>query len=254
MWSLDVDPAETRLATGSADAELRIYQINAGGEEDADQAAPGGAEAAAATARGGGPGQPAAAAAAGQQAAAGSGGGGTSSTSSFLTPMGSVRRQSGDRVETVRYDSVPGARGGVLLTCQSAGKVTEVYRVRSQAEAAKKMKRRRKRKREKAEKRAAAEGGAAEEEGAGAEVCALLAGSSLACLARRVMSCTASLSHAPTCCYSLPACDASQASAGLLLPAKRLQPLLHPPISSQAFIKSNSCLLLLLPSPDAGGA
>jgi U3 small nucleolar RNA-associated protein 12 len=170
VWSLDVDPGETRLATGSADAELRIYQINAGGEEVGEEAA------AAATARGGGPGQPAAAAAAAAAQQAAGGISSTSSTSSFLTPMGSVRRQSGDRVETVRYDIVPGARGGVLLTCQSAGKVTEVYRVRSQAEAAKKMKRRCKRKREKADKRAAAEGDAAEEEARAAEVCACLAG------------------------------------------------------------------------------
>lgn len=154
MWSLDVDPSETRLATGSSDAELRVYQINAEVDEDGDDVAMTDA--------------PGAAAGAGQQAA-GQGGGRAAAGSSFLAPMGSVRRQAGERAETVRYASVPGPHGGVLLTCQSAGKVTEVYRVRSEAEAAKKMKRRRKRRREKAEKRekAAAAGGQAPEEEAG---------------------------------------------------------------------------------------
>ena len=33
MWSLDVDPAERRVATGSADNELRLYSVaNAGAE------------------------------------------------------------------------------------------------------------------------------------------------------------------------------------------------------------------------------
>jgi hypothetical protein len=28
VWGLDVDPAQQRLATGSADAELRLYSIH----------------------------------------------------------------------------------------------------------------------------------------------------------------------------------------------------------------------------------
>ena len=137
VWTLDVDPSETRLATGSSDAELRIYEINAGGGE---------------VARGGEPGQAAAAADGQQQGQAG----GATSGSDFLIPMGSLRRQAPDRAETLRYASLPGAHGGVLLACQSAGKVAEVYRVRSEAEAVKKMKRRRRRRREKLEKKAAA--------------------------------------------------------------------------------------------------
>lgn len=39
VWSLDVDPSETRLATGSSDAELRVYQINAEVDEDGDDVA-----------------------------------------------------------------------------------------------------------------------------------------------------------------------------------------------------------------------
>lgn len=144
-----MDPSETRLATGSSDAELRVYAINAeGGEAERGGAPPGDADAA------GGE----------QQQDGGSGG---SKGSDFLVPMGSVRRQTHERAETVRWASVPGARGGVLLTCQTAGKVTEVYRLRSAAEAAKKMKRRRKRRREKLEKKAGGkEGGEAGEDGA----------------------------------------------------------------------------------------
>ncbi len=155
VWSLDVDPSETRLATGCSDNELRVFAINASDEDEEQQGAAHTAAAAAAGDEGeeGGKGtqQPGPAASRGAD---------------FLVPMGSVRRQATDRAETVRYTSVPGAHGGVLLTCQSAGKVTEVFRVRSAAEAARKMKRRRRRKREKAEKKARA--GEGEEEAAAA--------------------------------------------------------------------------------------
>ncbi|KAL4458578.1 hypothetical protein ABPG75_013443 [Micractinium tetrahymenae] len=164
VWSLDVDPSETRLATGCADSELRVFAINAGDEEEEQGAGQGSAAAAEAAAgedgeEGHRPQQP------GQAAAAAA-----SRGADFLVPMGSVRRQATDRAETVRYASVPGAHGGVLLTCQSAGKVTEVFRVRSAAEAARKMKRRRRRKREKAEKKARA--GEGEEEAAAAAAAA----------------------------------------------------------------------------------
>ncbi|KAL4429403.1 hypothetical protein ABPG77_005177 [Micractinium sp. CCAP 211/92] len=152
VWSLDVDPSETRLATGCSDNELRVFAINASDEDEEQQGAAHTAAAAAAGDEGeeGGKGtqQPGPAASRGAD---------------FLVPMGSVRRQATDRAETVRYTSVPGAHGGVLLTCQSAGKVTEVFRVRSAAEAARKMKRRRRRKREKAEKKARAGEGEDEE-------------------------------------------------------------------------------------------
>lgn len=134
MWTIDVDSSESRLATGSADSELRLYAI-----QDPDSGRPAGGDS---IARGSG------------------GGGGTESGEAprqFLVEMGSVKRQAGERAATVRFSTAAGAVGGevggVLLTCQSAGKVVEVYRLRSAAEAAKKLKRRKKRKREKQDKR-----------------------------------------------------------------------------------------------------
>ena len=104
VWALDVDPGETRLATGSADAELRVYAIG-GGEGRGAEGEQEGA----------------------QEGAAAPGGG------EYLTPMGCLRRQTADRAEMLRYGV--GAGGTLLLTCQSAGKVAEVYRVRGAAEA-----------------------------------------------------------------------------------------------------------------------
>lgn len=154
-----MDPAETRLATGCSDAELRVYAIGAADDDEGEEQQ----GALAGTAAGEEEEQGQRAQQAGLAAAASRG-------ADFLVPMGSVRRQATDRAETVRYASVPGAHGGVLLTCQSAGKVTEVFRVRSAAEAARKMKRRRRRKREKAEKKARAGEGEEEAAAAGGEV------------------------------------------------------------------------------------
>lgn len=61
-----------------------------------------------------------------------------------LTPMGAVTRMAPERAANVRFST----EGG-LLGVQSSGRAVELYRVRTQAEAAKHMKRRRKRKREK---------------------------------------------------------------------------------------------------------
>jgi U3 small nucleolar RNA-associated protein 12 len=95
-------------------------------------------------------------------------------TGAVLKPMGWVRRSTGERAGMVRYLPDP---AGTLLMCQAAGKVTDVWRVRSEGEAAKKLKRRRKRRKEKAgqkepverpvwevEDLEAGEGGAVEEE------------------------------------------------------------------------------------------
>ena len=126
VWTLDVDPSGTRLATGSSDAELRLYRINADGDA-------GGVE------------------------EGGDGAGAGIAGAATLVPMGSVRRQTGERAATLRFSAGGAATGGggVLLTCQAAGKVVEVYRLRDDAEAAKKLKRRAKRRREKATKQAA---------------------------------------------------------------------------------------------------
>ena len=65
----------------------------------------------------------------------------------ILSAMGSVRRATNERVATLRYGRTP--EGGGVVMCQGAGKVTEVWRVRSEVEAQKRLKRRRKRRREK---------------------------------------------------------------------------------------------------------
>ena len=148
VWSLDVDPVETRLAVASSDSELRLYAIaGASGSSSGEDGAAAAAES--------------------------SGGGGSSAAGAtdFLVPMGSVRRQATDRAQTLRYSSGGGGGGSggladaTLLTCQAAGKVVEVFRVRSEAEARKRLKRRLRRKREKA----AAKGGAAGGGGEGSE-------------------------------------------------------------------------------------
>lgn len=123
VWALDVDPSKTRLAVGSADAELRVYAVDA--EAPAD----------------------------------------------VLYEMGSVRRAAPERAATVRYSRAPD--GSALLVCQGAGKVIEVWRVRSENEAQKRLKRRRKRRKEKGRGKKDAEEGegeGGEENGAEEEV------------------------------------------------------------------------------------
>eukprot|EP00887_Chlorella_sp_A99_P006380 scaffold3.g6380.t1 len=133
VWSLDVDPSQSRLATASSDGQLRVYEIRHAGQD----------------------------------------GGAGARARDLLVPMGSVRRQAMERAQTLRYSAPPGAgaaaagggggdggegpsasggpglAGAVLLTCQAAGKVVEVFRVRGDAEARRRLKRRLKRKREK---------------------------------------------------------------------------------------------------------
>ena len=113
VWTLDVDPSETRLATGSADGELRLYRIVAEGE---------GAE------EGSG-------AAAAEQGAEGDAA--ARRRGETLLPLGSVRRQAPERAALVRFSCAGGgskgaaaaaeggggSAAGALLTCQSAGKV-----------------------------------------------------------------------------------------------------------------------------------
>lgn len=65
----------------------------------------------------------------------------------ILIPLGSIKRQSNNRVSSIKFSA-----NGSLLGCQDAGKVVEIYRVRDESEALKKAKRRKKRKREKATK------------------------------------------------------------------------------------------------------
>lgn len=65
----------------------------------------------------------------------------------ILLPLGTIKRQTTDRVSVLKFNHT-----GTLLGCQSAGKIIELYRVRDESEALKKAKRRKKRIREKAAK------------------------------------------------------------------------------------------------------
>ena len=65
----------------------------------------------------------------------------------ILQEMGSVKSTATERAGTVRYARA--SDGAALLMRQGVGKVTEVWRVRSDAEAQKRLKRRRKRRKEK---------------------------------------------------------------------------------------------------------
>ena len=120
VWSLDVDPLEQRLVTGSTDHEIRVYSINVPEEEGEEEAGVGvGVESKK-----------------------------RKKVTECLQPMGSIKRQSGDRVSRLRYDEVGG-----FLACQGAGKSIELFRVRGEAEAKKKLKRRKKRRKEKLSKK-----------------------------------------------------------------------------------------------------
>lgn len=112
IWSLDVDPSESHLVTGSADLELRVYSVNGEmGEETEGEAHV------------------------------------KVNNANVLRHIGDLKRQTNDRVVTVRFNNT-----GSLLGCQVAGKLLEMYKVRDEAEALKKAKRRRRRKREKIQK------------------------------------------------------------------------------------------------------
>ena len=189
VWTLDIDPSETRLATGSADGELRLYAITPGESPPSTlsplwawprccvQSAGAGSlrsrpgvslrsapplashSACAPSALLGfgtdwAPSGPCAA----RLRAADAG-------SDALRPMGSVRRVASDRAALLRYSAAPAGGvsggGGLLLTCQSSGRATEVFKVRDEAEATRRLKRRRRRRREKAGKEAGKEAGKA---------------------------------------------------------------------------------------------
>jgi U3 small nucleolar RNA-associated protein 12 len=101
----------SRLITGSTDGEIRVWAI-----VDADSAGPAQLEAA--------------------QAAEG--------VPVVFVPLGSVARQSRERVVTLAIGC-----GGRLLACHAADKAVEFFRFRTEAEIAKRIKRRSKREREK---------------------------------------------------------------------------------------------------------
>ncbi|KAL0021070.1 hypothetical protein WJX79_008561 [Trebouxia sp. C0005] len=109
VWALALDATQSRLVTGSADVDLQVYEVLS--HE-----------------------------AAGKEA-------GISGQHDTLKSMGSIRRQSTDRVTRLSFDQ-PGA----TLACQTTGKLLDFFKVRSESEAQEHMRRRRKRKREKISK------------------------------------------------------------------------------------------------------
>jgi U3 small nucleolar RNA-associated protein 12 len=120
VWTIDVDPKEERVATGAADGELRLFRV-VGSRGRGGETGELNVEEVKEVLQ---PGQ-------------------------VLVSMGSVRRQSTDRAALVRFCK---SRSGLLLACQAAGKLLEVFRIRSEAEAQRHLKRRRKRRREKQQK------------------------------------------------------------------------------------------------------
>ncbi|EFJ52522.1 hypothetical protein VOLCADRAFT_79148 [Volvox carteri f. nagariensis] len=122
VWSLDVNPAGTRLATGSTDNEIRVF--------------------AAVEVTGGG----------GAPAAGGAAPGREDRDHIVLVAMGSVRRGAAahERVAMLRFSG-----DGEWLGVQAAGKGLELFRVRDEDEARKKLKRRKRRRKEKVAKKAA---------------------------------------------------------------------------------------------------
>jgi len=137
VWALAVDPQERRLVTGSVDQQLRVYTI--ANETN----------------------QPSAVSTNTLISAVGPSQGAGSDVSSenqtdVLALLGSIQRQTADRVVTLEYDEA-----GEMLGCHAANKSVELYRVRDEVEAQKRVKRRKKRQREKAKMK---EGGKEQEE------------------------------------------------------------------------------------------
>lgn len=112
IWSIDVDPEEKYLVTGSADPELRFYRIKNEKLLDTQRID----------------------------------NSGDSSTNKWevLKQFGEIHRQSKERVATVRFN-----KSGDLLACQVAGKVVEIFHVLDEVESKRKAKRRIQRKKEK---------------------------------------------------------------------------------------------------------
>jgi hypothetical protein len=118
VWALAVDAAERRLVTGSVDNQLRVYALDAPPTEQRTSVAEGAV-------------------------------GGTSVAEEevrVVTLLGTVTRVSSERVASLDFDAA-----GSMLGVLGAGKALEVYKVRSEAEVQKKLKRRKKRQREKGE-------------------------------------------------------------------------------------------------------
>ncbi|KAL4186995.1 hypothetical protein AMTRI_Chr09g16650 [Amborella trichopoda] len=122
IWSLDADPEEHYLVTGSSDLELRFYKICQNMENGSlHDVKPN------ITVGDGDPGP---------------------SKWDILRHFGEIQRQSKDRVVTVRFNAT-----GNLFACQGAGKTVEIFNVMDEREALRKAKKRAHRKKEKTLKR-----------------------------------------------------------------------------------------------------
>lgn len=142
VWSLAVSPNGCRLVSGSNDEKLRVWSL--GEDGTGGEAGVGGA--------------------AGEVDAASGGTVSSTASASVARFMGGVLRSSAtDRCAALHFHCTGAGGGGVLLGAQSAGKLVDVYRVRSGEQAKKKLKRRMKRLREKAAGRADDDDGGGEE-------------------------------------------------------------------------------------------
>lgn len=120
IWSIDTDPEDRFLVTGSADPELRFYTIKHDFEDERSISK------------------------LNETKAAGSEDPSAQNKWEVLKLFGEIQRQSKDRVATMRFN-----KSGNLLACQVAGKIVEIFRVLDEAESKRKAKRRIHRKKEK---------------------------------------------------------------------------------------------------------
>ncbi|KAE8692506.1 putative phosphatidylinositol-4-phosphate 5-kinase [Hibiscus syriacus] len=113
IWSIDVDPDERYLVTGSADLELRFYNVKHELMSGVSMANVTAAE------------------------TVDDGELSTQSKREVLKPFGEIKRESKDRVATVRF-----SKTWNLLACQVAGKTVELFRVLDEVESKHKAKHR----------------------------------------------------------------------------------------------------------------
>lgn len=122
IWSIDVDPDERYLVSGSGDSELRFYSIKndaADGKNEPEKI----------------------------EIDVENGNATAGNKWEVLKHFGDIQRQSKDRVSTVRFNKT-----GNLLACQVAGKIVEIFRVLDESESKRKAKRRINRKEKKTSK------------------------------------------------------------------------------------------------------
>ncbi|GAB5035806.1 wd repeat-containing protein 3 [Nannochloropsis oceanica] len=120
VWAIEISPDGKRMVTGAADRQLRVWNLEKKKEKEEEGK------------REGRDGE-------------------VDAEEEVCGYMGSVLRESNDRCLNVKYGGREGGRGEgmLLLAAQDAGKLVDIYKVRSEDEAKKKMKRRLKRAREK---------------------------------------------------------------------------------------------------------